>query len=210
MNSDIYPHASFSGPMPPFNASGANPYDMITMPNGKVSPVIPSEPVLHHHGAFPPAAVANDYPTPPFNDMHDRRLPGVTSTGYHSEYPDDYAMGSINNNGANVPFASSPMQQFSDRLGRFVPDRYNHQGIPSPNVAHIANNQGPELMRGVPPHATHSYRDSNIATYDEMHYLGNSHPPEIRMNTVDDSLSRIKSQGTPIIGTAGDLPSFIR
>lgn len=195
--------------MSSFNASSASSYDMIGMNNGKVSPLIPSEPALHHPGAFPPASVAGkEYPPPPFNDIHDRRLSGVPSNGYHhSEYPDDYAMGGINNNGAGMPFAPSPMQQFPDRLGRYVPDRYNHQGIPSPNVAHIANTQGPELMRGVPPHATHSYRDNNIPSYEDMHY---SHPPEMRMHAVDETLSRMKLQGTPIIGAAGDLPTFIR
>ncbi|KAF9529206.1 jkappa-recombination signal binding protein, partial [Crepidotus variabilis] len=207
MNSDgIYHNGSFSESVPSFNGSNGNPYDMMSMSSGKVSPLTPSDNGLHHTGAFPPVA-SKEYPPQPFGDIHERRLPGVGSNGYHSEYPDDYAMGGMNNNNG-IPFGPGSMQQFQDRLGRFPPDRYNHQNNGSSNVpSHISNGHGQDLMRGVAPHATHSFRENNLSPYDDVHYLGNSHP---QMHAVDETLSRMKLQGHPIMGAASDLQTFIR
>ena len=209
LNSDnMYHNASFSDSVPPFSPSSAHPYDMMNMNSGKASPIA-SEP-LHHPGAYPPPK--EYHPPQPFSDIHDRRLPGVPPNGYHSEYPDDYAMGGINNNNPNIPFPHhSPIQQFPDRLGRYPPDRYTHQALPPSNVApHIANTHSTDLMRGVPPHATHSFRDNNVPPYDDMHYIGNAHPQEIRMHAVDETLSRMKLHGNPMMGPSNDLHSFIR
>ncbi|KAJ3484184.1 hypothetical protein NLJ89_g12003 [Agrocybe chaxingu] len=101
------------------------------------------------------------------------------------------------------------MQHFNDRLGRFPPERYSHPSQqPSTVPSHISSH-GPDMMRGVAPHATHSFRDNNVSPYDDMHYLGNSHS-EVRMNAVDETLSRMKLQGHPIMGASNDLQTFIR
>jgi len=212
MNSDnIYSHASFADSVPSFNGSNGNPYDIIsTISSGKVSPLTPSDSGLHHPGGFPPAVAGKDFPPQAFGDVHERRLPGVGPNGYHSEYPDDYTIGGGGmNNG--LPFTPSAMQHFQDRLGRFPPDRYNHPTGPQPsNVPqHMSNGHGSDLMRGVAPHATHSFRDNNVSPYDDMHYIGNSHP-EMRMHAVDETLARMKLQGHPIMGASNDLQSFIR
>ncbi|KDR75186.1 hypothetical protein GALMADRAFT_226846 [Galerina marginata CBS 339.88] len=211
MNSEgIYSHPSFGDSVPSFNGSNGNPYDIITnLSSGKVSPLTPSDPVggLHHQGGFPPSVAGKDYPPQGFGDIHERRLPGVGSNGYHSEYPDDYTISNINN---GLPFGPSAMQHFHDRLGRFPPDRYSHPtGPPSGVPSHIPNNHGSDLMRGVAPHATHSFRENPVSPYDDMHYLGNSHP-EMRMHTVDETLARMKLQGHPMMGASNDLQTFIR
>jgi len=199
----IYSHASFTDSVPSFNASNQNPYDVISNLNsGKVSPSESATTIHHPAGAFPPT---KDYPAQSFTDMHDRRLPGVSPNGaYHAEYPDDYAIPNINN---GLPFGPSAIQHFHDRLGRFPPDRYsNPSGPPS---HHIPNGHSSDLMRGVAPHATHSFRENPVSPYDDIHYLTNGHP-EMRMHTVDDTLSRMKLQGHPIMGTSNDLQTFIR
>lgn len=209
INSDnIYSHSTFADSVPSFNGSNGNPYDIIsTLSSGKVSPLTPSDTGLHHQNSFPPAVAGKDYPPQGFGDAHERRLPGIGANGYHSEYPDDYTIGGMNN---GLPFGPSAMQHFQDRLGRFPPDRFNHPtGPPSNAPSHIPNGHGSELMRGVAPHATHSFRDNNVAGYDDMHYLGNSHP-EMRMHAVDETLSRMKLQGHPIMGASNDLQTFIR
>jgi recombining binding protein (suppressor of hairless) len=63
------------------------------------------------------------------------------------------------------------------------------------------------LRNAVPPPATQSFRDTNISPYNEMQYLGNS---EMRMYAVDETLSRMKLQGNPMMGPASDLQTFIR
>jgi hypothetical protein len=195
MNSEpIYSHASFADSSS-FNPS--NGYDI-----EKVSPESATN--LHHPtGGFPPT---KDYPPQSFGDVHERRLPGVgPNGGYPAEYSDDYAIGNINNNG--LPFGPSAMQHFQDRLGRFPPDRYTH--LSGPPSHHMPNGHSSDLMRGVAPHATHSFRENPVSPYDDIHYLGNGHP-EMRMHTVDDTLARMKLQGHPIMGTSNDLQTFIR
>ncbi|KAF8200658.1 jkappa-recombination signal binding protein [Pholiota molesta] len=212
INSDgLYSHASFGDSVPSFNGSnGGNPYDIITnLSSGKVSPLTPSDSVtsLHHPPGFPPSVAGKDYPPQGYNDIHEsRRLPGVGG-GYHSEYPDDYAIGGIN---SGLPFSPGAMQHFQDRLGRFPPERYSHPtGPPSGVSAHGLPNGhgGSDLMRGVAPHAT--FRENHVSPYDDMHYLSNSHP-EMRMHTVDETLARMKLQGHPIMGASNDLQTFIR
>lgn len=213
MNSEsIYSHPSFTDSVPSFNGSNGNPYDIITnLSSGKVSPLTPSDSVsnLHHPGGFPPSVAGKDYPPQGFGDIHERRLPGIGGNGYHSEYPDDYAIGNINN---GLPFGPSAMQHFNDRLGRFPPDRYSHpNGPPSGVPSHIPNNNhGSELMRGVAPHATHSFRESPVSPYDDLHYLGNNSHSEMRMHAVDETLARMKLQAHPMMGASSDLQTFIR
>jgi len=201
----IYSHASFADSSS-FNPSNGNPYDIIS--NEKVSSPESATSMHHPSGGFPQT---KDYPPQSFGDMHERRLPGVSPVspngGYPTEYSDDYAIGNINN---GLPFGPSAMQHFQDRLGRFPPDRYPHlSGPPSAVSHHMPNGHSSDIMRGVAPHATHSFRENPVSPYDDIHYLGNGHP-EMRMHTVDDTLARMKLQGHPIMGTSNDLQTFIR
>ena len=201
----MYTHPSFTDPS--FNGSNSNTYDIMSnISSGKVSPLTPADSVngLHHSPAFPPSG--KEYTPSSFGDIHERRLPNVGSNGYQSEYPDDFSMGNLNN---GLPFGPSAMQHFQDRLGRFPSDRYTHQAGP-PVSSHIPNGHNSDLMRGVAPHATHSFRDGGLPGYEDMpHYLGPSHP-EMRMHAVDETLARMKLQGHPIMGASNDLQTFIR
>jgi len=195
---NMYSHPPFPDSVPSFNGSNGNPYEM--MSSGKVSPLTPSDSVsnLHHSAAFSPSVAGKDYPPHAFGDLPERRL---SSNGYPYEHNDDYSIGNMN---SGLPFGPSAMQHFNDRLGRFPPDRYNHPpGPPS----HVSNNHGPELMRGVAPLATNSFREP-VSPYDDMHYL--SPHPDMRMQTVDDTLARMKLHGHTMMGASNDLQSFIR
>lgn len=205
----VYSHSSFSDSVPSFNGSNTNPYDMISsLPSSyssdKISPLTPSDSVsgLHHSPAYPSG---KDYPTPGYGDMSERRLPNGSSTGYQSEYSDEYGIGGVNN---GLSFPPSTIQHFQDRLGRFPPDRYNHASGPT-----IPSHHGPDILRSVAPHATHSFREGGVAGYDEMpHYIGASPHQDValRMPSVDETLARMKLQGHPIMGTSNDLHTFIR
>jgi hypothetical protein len=155
---------------------------------------------MHH---YTPPIAGKEFPPQPYpGDIHDRRLPGVSPNAYQSDYPDDYAMtGAI-----SIPY--TPSQQFLDRLGRFPSERYSHQPV-SNVLPHIhSNHPTTDIMRSaVPPPVTSSFRDNNISPYNEMQYLGNS---EMRMHAVDETLSRMKLQGNPMMGPASDLHTFIR
>lgn len=192
-------HPPFGESVPSFNSGN---YDIITnLSSGKVSPLTPSDSVtsLHHPPGFPP----KDYNHQAFPDMESRRLPGV-NPAYHSDYPDDYAIGGINN---GIPFSPSAMNHFHDRLGRFPPDRYSHpNGPPSGMRAFVSNPRFAHFIRGVAPQATHSFRDHSV--YDDMHYLGNVHPEMRNMHAVDETLSRMRLN--PLAGASSDLQTFIR
>lgn len=205
----IYSHAPFNDSVPAFSSSsGGHPYDISSsLPSsygsGKVSPLTPSDSVsgLHHPAGFPPSS--KDYSPQNYGDMPDRRLPGAG--GYQSEYPDEYAIGSINN---GLPFPPSALQHFQDRLGRFPPEnRFGHQsGPPSSVPSHLPPSH-------VAPHATHSFREGGVSTYEDMpHYMSpNPHQDlSLRMPTVDETLARMKLQGHSIMGASNDLQTFIR
>ncbi|PPQ68429.1 hypothetical protein CVT24_004850 [Panaeolus cyanescens] len=200
----IYSHNSFADPVQSFNTSSQNPYELITnISSGKVSPLTPADSVssLHHSATFPP----KDFQQPPFNDIHDRRLPGVASNAYHSEYPDEYAIGNMND---GLSFGPGSMSHFQDRLPRFTQDRYPHSshqlnGVPS----HMSNGHpSNDLMRGIPPHATHGFRDSPVSPYPEISHYPLSH--DTRIHPVDDALNRMKLHGH--MGASNDLQTFIR
>ena len=205
----VYSHSSFSDSVPSFNGSNTNPYDIISsLPSSyssdKISPLTPSDSVsgLHHSPAYPSG---KDYPTPGYGDISERRLPNGSSTGYPSEYSDEYGIGGVNN---GLSFPPSTIQHFQDRLGRFPPDRYNHASGPT-----IPSHHGPDILRSVAPHATHSFREGGVAGYDDMpHYIGASPHQDValRMPSVDETLARMKLQGHPIMGTSNDLQTFIR
>lgn len=213
LNSEgIYSHTSFNDSIPSFN--GSTPYDMISsLPSsyssGKVSPLTPNDSVgsLHHTSGFPPS---KDYPPQNFSDMPDRRLPNINGNGYH-EFAEEY---SINNINGGLSFPPSGMPQYQDRLGRFASEnRYNHASGPPSSVGHINSGHNSDIMRGVAPHATHSFRENGVPGYEDMpHYLGaNPHTDlSLRMPSVDETLARMKLQGHPPMGSANDLQTFIR
>ncbi|PFH53837.1 hypothetical protein AMATHDRAFT_54372 [Amanita thiersii Skay4041] len=217
VNSDgLYPPTSFNDTVPPFNGNNVNPYDMMNgispaYSSGKVSPLTPSDPVggLHNPSGFPPSIGNKDFPTN-FADIPDRRLPSVASSGYHSDFSEDYAMGGINN---GLSFPPPQLQSFQERLGRYPDGRFAHPSATHVQT-HIPQNHATDMMRSVNPHATtHSFRDTTVPGYDDMpSYL---HPSphtdmSIRMPSVDETLARMKLQGHPIMGTSNDLQTFIR
>jgi hypothetical protein len=196
----MYSHPSFTDSVPSFNGPNRNTY---ATPANSFNG-------LHHSSAFPPSG--KDYSPPGFGDVHERRLPNVGANGYHSEYSDEHSMGNMNN---GLPFGpSATIQHFQDRLGRFPSDRYVHKAGP-PVPSHTPNGHNSDLMRGVAPHATHSFRNGGLPVYEDMpHYLGHSHP-ETKMHAVDETLARMKLQlegpgRRPITGASNDLQSFIR
>ena len=159
---------------------GASNYELMgPMGSGKVSPLTPAD-SIHHQPGFS----GKDYSPQSFGDLHDRRLPTANGNGYHSEYSDDYAMGS------QMPFNGMP--QFQDRLSRLPHDRYQHpNGAPAP-------------LPGVAPHATHAFKDGG---YEEIPpYLP---PQDMRMHALDEHLIRMRLH-PPQMGASSDLQTFIR
>jgi recombining binding protein (suppressor of hairless) len=223
MNAEpIYPHASFSDSVPQYSSSNGNPYDIINgMPSsyssGKVSPLTPSDPVGHLPpvSAFASSSAGmntahKEFPRHGYSDlMQDRRLSGVSASSYQSEYPEEYPASS------NLPYPTSAVPHFQDRLVRYPPDaRFPHPSGSSPSVhPHVRPGHSSEMLRSVAPHATHSYRpDGSVNGYDDMsHYMGNHHgdiPPP--MPAVDETMARMKLQGHSMMGPSNDLQTFIR
>jgi len=170
--------------------------------SGKVSPLTPNDPVggLHHPSGFPPSLGGKEFSSQNYSDLPDRRLPNIASGGYQSDIMEDYAMGGMNN---NIPFPP-PLQHFQ---GRFPESRFNHSGPPTAVPSHVQANHSSDMLRGIPPHATH------VPGYEDMpHFMsGNPHQDlALRMPTVDETLARMKLQGHSIMGASNDLQTFIR
>ncbi|KAI0789112.1 hypothetical protein C8Q75DRAFT_766483 [Abortiporus biennis] len=206
----MYSQNAFQDTLPPFHPPNSNGYDMMgSLPSsygsGKPSPLTPNDPVgsLSHPSSFP----FSNGPSKDFSSHHsfgdpllDRRL----SNGYSPDFNDDY--GSIGvNSGLGLGAFNSPssVQSFQDR-------RFPGAGVPPLSVpTHMHQNHSPDLMRGVAPQATHSFRpDNGVPGFDDIpQYL----PPNqsvdfaLRMSSsVDENLARLRLQG------AGDLQTFIR
>jgi recombining binding protein (suppressor of hairless) len=216
----VYSHPSFGDSVPSFPGSNSNPYDVInSLPSsyssGKVSPLTPNDPVggLHHSSAFPPSVGGNkDYIPQGYPDLvPDRRLSNVSNGNYQSDFSDEYTIGSVN---SGLPFPPPNLQHFPDRLGRFQPDgRFAHPPGPPPAVpSHLPPNH--DILRGVAPHATHSFRpEGGVPAYEDMpHYMGPMPHSDmsLRMPAVDEALARIKLQGHSMMGASNDLQTFIR
>lgn len=213
----IYPHPSFSDSVPSFGGQNGNPYDIInTLPSsyssGKVSPLTPNDSVGGMHGSSFPSSVAMNgakySPHSSYADlMPDRRIPTVSNGNYQPDFTDEY-------NGVSnaLSFPPTAIQSFQ---GRFPPDgRFGHSaGPPSTVPSHVHPGHSPDILRGVAPHATHSFRpDGVVPGYDDMHYLGPNPQNDmgLRMPTVDETLARMKLQGHSIMSTSNDLQTFIR
>ncbi|KAG6848696.1 hypothetical protein H0H93_014783 [Arthromyces matolae] len=197
----MYSQSSFADSAPSFNGSAS--YDLISsLPSsygsGKVSPLTPSDSVAALHPFSPHS---KEFPSHNFSDLQDRRLPTISPNTYQNDMIDDFAMGAIN---GNPPFPP-PLQSFS---GRFAPpdNRFNPAPCPPPTL--------PSHVPTIPPLVTNSYhRDGPVSPYEDMpHYMTPSPHQDmpLRMPSVDETLSRMKLQGHSIIGTSGDLHTFIR
>ena len=217
----MYPTSSFTDTLPPFHPPNNNPYDLMnglssSYSSGKPSPLTPNDPVgtLQHNSGFPFSAGT---PSKEFSPHHnfpdsilDRRLSTV-SNGYSSEFNEDYSGLNVNTGlglGAFPP-SQSAVQQFQDRLGRMPNDsRYSAAGVPPLSVpTHLHQGHSSDLIRGVAPQATHSYRPENgMSSYDDIpQFLPNPQVDfPLRIHSVDENLARLRLQG------AGDLQTFIR
>ncbi|KAE9411288.1 LAG1-DNAbind-domain-containing protein [Gymnopus androsaceus JB14] len=203
---NLYSQQSFNDSAPSFGGSNA-PYDMIpSLPSsygsGKISPLTPNDSVgpLHHSPPFPVGG--KEFPPQNFPDFtSDRRLSSVSSATFNSDLSEDFAMNSPNH---NLPFPSTALQHFGDRLGRFQSGA--NSGIsPISPTAH-----SPDVLRGVAPHATHGYRqDNGMNSFDDAQYMGNPHG-DYRMSGVDEQLARVGLRGPSLMGTSNDLQTFIR
>lgn len=202
LNHDVYTHPPFGDSVPSFNGPNGH-YDMMgglssSYSSGKVSPLTPNDPVsnLHHSNGFSSVAPGKDF-SQNYTEMQDRRLSSVNPSGYQNDFAEDYTMGSLNN-GLNFP--QSSLQHFPNR---FPDTRFNHGGTAMP--AHISGSHGPDIMRGVAPHVTHSYGEV-------PHYISPSPHTDmsLRVPTVDETLARMKLQGHSLMGQPNDLQSFIR
>lgn len=212
----IYPPSSFQDTLPPFHPPSNNPYDLMgglssSYSSGKPSPLTPNDAVgsLQHNSGFPFSAGTSSKDFSPHHSFQDpildRRLSTV-SNGYTSEFNEDYSGLSVNTGLGLGGFNPAPVQQFQDRLGRMQNDsRYPSAGVPPLSVpTHLHQSHNNDLIRGVAPQATHSYRPENgMSSYDDMNqFLPN---PQVDFPLrMDENLARLRLQG------AGDLQTFIR
>ncbi|KAL4080266.1 hypothetical protein V8B97DRAFT_1931266 [Scleroderma yunnanense] len=209
----IYP-PSFSDSVPHFPQANNNSYDMMSsLPSsyngssGKVSPLASADPMtgIHQPPAFPLNGHQKEFQNGHYTDLlPDRRIPNVSSAGYHTDFPDDYGM----NNNANYP----AMQPFHDRMARFQHDsRFPPSSLPPNSMSqHIGHN--PDMFRaGVAPQATHSFRaESGLQNYDEIpQYLGpNPHADISLMPNITGGFPGMRVG--PTMGSSNDLQTFIR
>jgi hypothetical protein len=140
--------------------------------------------------------------------LPDRRTSNVSNTNYSSDYPEDYNMDGVNN-GMNF---AHPNQQYQERLGHFQHDgRFPHpSAVPSHMQLH--HNHSPDVLRGVAPQSTHSFRPDPTGFDDMYPYMGPNPTGDLslRMPGVGDTLARMKLHGQSGIGSSNDLQTFIR
>jgi recombining binding protein (suppressor of hairless) len=212
----LYSHSSYGDSVPTFSASNGNPYEMInSLPSsygsGKVSPLTPSDPSggLHHIPPFP-SQNGKEF-SQGFSDVTDRRFPTISPAGFAPEMMDEYSIGGMNGNGS---FPPPPLQHFPDRLGRFPPENRYHTPAHTPTIpSHVPAGSGTDMLRGIPPHATHSFGEGGVRGYEDMpHFMGATPHSDLslRMPTVDETMARMKLQGHSIMGASNDLQTFIR
>jgi hypothetical protein len=208
----VYSHASFGDSVPSFGSSST--YDMmsnVSYSSGKVSPLTPNDAMtgIQQSPVFPHSLGINGHQKD-FSNGHsypelinDRRVSGVSGTGFHNDFSDDYGM----NGGAGYP--PSALQPFQDRM-RLQPDsRFSHSGLPPSVPSHMGHS--PDMFRGVAPQATHSFRpDSGLPGYDDVQYFGNPHADmSLRMPGIGDGFPGMRN-GHPGMGSSNDLQAFIR
>lgn len=211
----MYSQNSFNDSIPSFSHSNSHPYDLMSsLPSsyssGKPSPLTPSD-GLQNPSAFSfTNGHSKDFSQPSFSDpLLDRRLSGVIS----SDFPDEYSSMGVNSGlGLSAFQPGSSVQQFQDRLSR-MPDQQRYPGpvIPPLSVpTHLNQGHGGDMMRGVAPQATHSFRPDDPVFDNMPSFLGNTGAPNpqadfaLRLPSVDDHLARLRLQ------SGGDLQTFIR
>ncbi|KAI0342157.1 LAG1-DNAbind-domain-containing protein [Trametopsis cervina] len=213
----MYPPSQFPDTLPSFH-SGSHPYDLIgSLPSsyssGKPSPLTPSDVSgLPHPSGFPFSnGQSKDFSSPNYHDpILDRRMPGVNGS-FSPDFNDDYGnMGVSSGLGLNGFHPPNHLQQFQDRLGR-VPHESRFPGSTVPPLStpsHLSQNHGSDMIRGVAPQATHSFRPENgLPPFDDMpQFMGSNSQVDypLRMPSVDENMARLRLQG------AGDLQTFIR
>lgn len=213
----MYPPSSFPESLPSFHSS-PHPYDLISnLPSsyssGKPSPLTPSDVgSLSHPSGFPFSnGQSKDFPSQGYHDpILDRRMSGANGS-FSSDFNDDFGqMGVGSNIGLGGFHPQSSLQSFQDRLGRVPHEpRFPSNNVPPlSNQSHLSQNHNSDLIRGVAPQATHSFRPENgLQSFDEMPQFLAPNPQvdyPLRMPTVDENMARLRLQG------AGDLQTFIR
>ncbi|KAF7321692.1 J-kappa-recombination signal binding protein [Mycena kentingensis (nom. inval.)] len=174
-----FPDASYQSNNAPYPDLGPLP----SYPSGKVSPLSPTDPALHH-----PSFAPKDYP-PNYPDLGpDRRL--NQAPNYQNEFPD-----------YDMPFAQS--QYPNDR--RFPND---HRGF-NPSHNHLPPPHGSDLVSGVPPNSIRG--DFRQPPYDNdmPGYLPS--PSDLNGNgsRLDDPLRQMNLLPRPM-GSSSDILTFIR
>ncbi|THG98399.1 hypothetical protein EW026_g3771 [Hermanssonia centrifuga] len=215
----MYQPSSFSDSLPSFHSNNSNPYDLMgglpsSYSSGKPSPLTPNDvSSLPHPSGFPFSnGQSKDFsPHQNFHDtMLDRRLSGVSGS-YSSDFSDEYgSMGVTPGLGLGNFHGPSALQPFQDRMGRLQNDsRFSANGVTPLSVpSHLTQNHNSDLIRGVAPQATHSFRpDNGLGPFDDMPQFISPNPQvdyPLRMPSVDENMARLRLQG------AGDLQTFIR
>lgn len=211
----MYSQSSFSDPLPPFPPPPNGHYDLMnglpsSYSSGKPSPLTPNDnvPGLPHPSSFPFSnGHTKEYSHSSFQDplLDHRRLSNVSSS--FSDYGDEYGSMGVNPNLALGGFQPpQSVQPFQDRLGRISSDgRYPGAG-PLAVPPHMHQSHNSDLMRGVAPQATHSFRQDGVPFDDMPQYMAPHSQVDftLRIPSVDENLARLRLQG------AGDLQSFIR
>lgn len=212
----MYPPSSFPDSLPSFH-SNSHPYDLISsLPSsyssGKPSPLTPNDVNgLSHPSSFPFSnGQSKDFPPQGYHDpILDRRMSGANGS-FSSDFSDDFGpIGVGSNMGLGGFHSQSTLQQFQDRLGRVQHEsRFPSTVPPLSNPSHLAQNHNSDLIRGVAPQATHSFRPENgLPPFDEMPQFISPNPQvdyALRMPSMDENMARLRLQG------AGDLQTFIR
>jgi recombining binding protein suppressor of hairless len=208
----MYPPPPFSDSLPPFH-SAPHSYDLIgSLPSsyssGKPSPLTPSDVgSLPHPSSFPfSSGQSKDFSSSYHDTILDRRLSGVNGS-FSPDFNEDFAQIGVNSLGFPP---SSAMHSFQDRLGRVQHEsRYPGSVIPPlGSPSHLQQSHPSDMIRGVAPQATHSFRPENgLPPFDDMgNFLAPSPQMDypLRMPSVDENMARLRLQG------GGDLQTFIR
>ncbi|PCH43618.1 LAG1-DNAbind-domain-containing protein [Wolfiporia cocos MD-104 SS10] len=198
----MYPQNSFSDPLS-FQNAGTSPYDMMnglpsSYSSGKPSPLTPNDGMGSYQNPsgfpFSNGQTKDFHAHSSFPDVVDRRQNNMASGSYASDFPEDY--GNMGNMGLGFP--PSHLQQYPGRMSS--DSRYPSAVPPLPLAAHMHQSPGPDLLRGVNPHAMQGSYEDYLAPSPQVDF-------PLRMPNVD--LSRLRLQ-QPSAAAATDLQTFIR
>lgn len=202
---NMYSQGGFPDGLPSFQGSSSSPYDMMngissSYSSGKPSPLTPNDGMGGFQApsgfSFSNGQAKDFHPHAPFQDV-DRR-PG----SYQSEFSDDYG----GMTGMPIGFSPSQLQSFQDPISRMqASGRYPSIVSPLSVPPHVHQSSGPDMLRGVNPHATHGFRsEGGVPSYDDM-------PQFLAPNPQVDFPLRIPGMRMPqTSASATDLQTFIR